>query len=164
MRALLIQQGLELALEGEKKLPSTITKKEKGNILNKAHSALIICLSDKVLKEISKETTAAAIWTKLETLHMTKSPTKRLYLKQKLYSFKMPSGKSPKDRLDDFNKIILDLKNIEIKFEDKDQALLLLKYLPNELENLSDTLLYGRDSLTLEEALFSKKLKKVEKM
>ena len=47
--------------------------------------------------------------------------------------------------------------------EDEDQALLLLSSLPSEYNSLSDTFIYGRDSLSLDEvkaALFSKELKK----
>ena len=61
MRALLVQQGLEEALEGEKNLPNTLSGKEKKEILDKAHSALILCLGDKVLREVSKEMSASAI-------------------------------------------------------------------------------------------------------
>jgi len=42
------------------------------------------------------------------------------------------------DHLVDFNKIILDLENIEITLEDKDQALLLLRSLLNEFDSLSE--------------------------
>lgn len=55
------------------------------------------------------------------------------------------------------------MENIDIKLDDEDQSLLLLKSLPSEFENLADTLLYGRDSLTLDEVqatLSSKELKK----
>ena len=55
------------------------------------------------------------------------------------------SGKLLKDHLDDFNKIILYLENIEIPLEDEDQTLLLLRSLPNEFDNLSDTFIYGKD-------------------
>ena len=54
----------------------------------------------------------------------------------------MSSGKSFEDHLDDFNKIILDLENIEIKVNNEDQALLLLRSLPSEYDSLSDTLIY----------------------
>lgn len=94
---------------------------------------------------------------------MTKSLSNRLYLKSKLYTFKMQSSRTLEDHMDDFNKIILDLENIEIKVEEEDQALLLLISLSREYENLSDTLIFGRESLTLDEvqsALFSKDLKK----
>ena len=85
-------------------------------------------------------------------------------MNQRLYTFKMPSGKSFEDHLDDFNTIILDLENIEIKVDDEDQVLLLLLIsLPSQHDSLLDMLIYGRDSLSLDEvkaALFLKKLKK----
>jgi len=65
MRALLVQQGLEKALEGEKILPANLSEKEKKDFLDKAHSALILSLGDKVLREILKEKNIAFIWLKL---------------------------------------------------------------------------------------------------
>ncbi|GJY19981.1 hypothetical protein Tco_0392547, partial [Tanacetum coccineum] len=53
-------------------------------MLKSMHSALILCLGDRALREVNKETTTAWIWTKLETLYMTKSLANRLYLKKKL--------------------------------------------------------------------------------
>ena len=73
MRALLVQQGIQSALLGEEKLPEGLTEKEKMEMLDKAHSAIILSLGDKVLREVSKERTAAALWSKLESLYMTKS-------------------------------------------------------------------------------------------
>lgn len=84
-------------------------------------------------------------------------------MKQKLYTFKMLAGRSLEDHLDDFNKIILDLENIDIKIEDEDQALLLLRSLSSEFDTISDTLIYGRETLTLEKVqatLFYEELKK----
>ncbi|RZC24262.1 putative LRR receptor-like serine/threonine-protein kinase [Glycine soja] len=99
-------------------------------------------MGDKVMREISKEKTAATIWLKLENLYMTKSLVNRLFLKQKLYTLKMPSGKALEDHLNDFNKIFLIWKKIEIKLGDEDHALLLLKSLPSEFDSLSDTLIW----------------------
>ena len=41
---------------------------------------------------------------------------------QKLYSFKIATRRLVKDHIDDFNKLILDLENIEVKIEDENQA------------------------------------------
>lgn len=78
MSALLVHQGLEDALAGEKNLPNMLSEKEKKEIMDKAYSALILSLGDWVLREVSKEEIAAAIWLKLEALYMTKpqSPNK----------------------------------------------------------------------------------------
>nr|GFA77518.1 retrovirus-related Pol polyprotein from transposon TNT 1-94 [Tanacetum cinerariifolium] len=47
----------------------------------------------------------------------------------------------------EFNKIVLDLANIKVKFEDEDFALLLLTSLPASYEHFMDTLLYRREAL-----------------
>ena len=65
------------------------------------------------------------------------------------------------EKLDMFNKLILDLKNIDVKIDDEDQALLLLCALPITHAHFKETLLYGRKSLTFEEVqstLYSKEL------
>ncbi|PON77883.1 hypothetical protein PanWU01x14_022370 [Parasponia andersonii] len=113
---------------------------------------------------MARETSAAAMRTKLEKLYMRKSLMNRLYLKQRLYSFKMQEGKSIKDQMDEFNKIIDDLANVYVKIDDEDQAVKLLSSLPKSYEHFVDAMLYGREQkLTLEEvqsALNSKELKK----
>ncbi|GJT70108.1 hypothetical protein Tco_1029394 [Tanacetum coccineum] len=53
----------------------------------------------------------------------------------------------------EFNKLILDLANSDIKIEDEDQALMLLTSLSASYENFVETLLYGRESLTMEDVL-----------
>lgn len=78
---------------------------------------------------------------------MTKSLANRLHKKTRLYTFKMPPGISMEEHCDEFNKIILDLGNID----DEDQAILLLSSLDTSYANLKETMMYGRESLLLEE-------------
>ncbi|KAK3016711.1 hypothetical protein RJ639_005649 [Escallonia herrerae] len=79
---------------------------------------------------------------------MTKSLTNCLYLKQRLYTLRIKEGTSISDHLDEYNKVILDL---DIKVEDKDKALLLLCSLPPSYKHLVTTLLYRKDSISMEE-------------
>ena len=88
--------------------------------MKKAYSTLILCLGDRVLREVTKETSDAGIWTKLTSLYMTKSLANRLYLKKKLYTYYMSPGTKLGDHIDEFNKLILDLANIDIEIEDED--------------------------------------------
>ncbi|KAH9782991.1 hypothetical protein KPL71_009148 [Citrus sinensis] len=84
-------------------------------------------------------------------------------MKRKLYTFSMKDGTILKDHLDEFNKLILDLENVNIDLEDEDRALILLSSLPDSYEHFVDTLLYGRQTLTLKDvknALESKDLKR----
>jgi hypothetical protein len=47
------------------------------------------------------------------------------------------------------NRIILDMKNIDIKVNDEDQALILLCSLLNAFDNFVNSMLYGRDTICL---------------
>lgn len=53
---------------------------------------------------------------------MTKSLVNHLDLKHTLYSFKMSSDKVVSEKLDGFNKLIIDLKNVVVQINDEDQA------------------------------------------
>ncbi|GJZ63480.1 hypothetical protein Tco_0619901 [Tanacetum coccineum] len=163
MRALLIQYECEAALEV---LPANMEAQTKVELNKKAHSVVILCLGNKVLIEVTEEMTATRVWSKLEPLYMTKSLANKLYLKKKLYTFNMPVGQKIYEHIDEFNKIVLDLANIEVKFKDEDLSLLLLTSLPISYEHFVDTLLYGREALTLEDvmaALNSKEIKEGSK-
>ncbi|GJW04072.1 retrovirus-related pol polyprotein from transposon TNT 1-94 [Tanacetum coccineum] len=121
MHALMVQQGCDVALET---LPADMEAGKKTALMKKAYSCLILCLGDRVLREVTKETYAAGIWTKLTSLYMTKSLANRLYLQKKLYTYYMSPGTKLGDHIDEFNKLILDLANIDIEIEDEDQALM----------------------------------------
>ncbi|GJW85209.1 hypothetical protein Tco_0158354 [Tanacetum coccineum] len=123
----------------------------------------ILCLGDRVLPKVTKETSVAGIWTKLTSLYITKSLANRLYLKKNLYTYYMSPGMKLVDHIYEFNKFILDLTNIDIEIEDEDQALMLLASLTSSYKNVMETLLYGRGSLTMEDllaTLISRELKK----
>ena len=141
MQAVLIQQKCEKALKGESALPVTMSQAENTEMVDKAKSAIVLCLRDKVLRDVAKEPIAASMWSKLDSLYMTKSLAHRQFLKQQLYTFKMVESKT----VTEFNKILNDLENIEVQLEDEDKAILLLCALPRSFEFFKDTMLYGKE-------------------
>ncbi|KAH9657437.1 hypothetical protein KPL70_023077 [Citrus sinensis] len=137
MRALLVHQGLEETLgdpRSEKK-PSKLSNEEMQDALDKAHSTLILSLSDGVLREVGDQTTAVGLWKKLEDLYTKKSLTKRLCTKKRIYTLQMEEGSSLANHIDNFNRIILDLEDINVKLEDEDKAIILLSSLPPSYEH-----------------------------
>jgi len=108
-------------------------------MMDMAKSAIVLCLGDKVLRDVVREATTTSMWAKLESLHMTKSLAHMQLLKQQLYSFKMVESKSITEQLTKFNNILDDLANIEVNMEDEDKALLLLCSLPKSFEHFKDT-------------------------
>ncbi|KAH9659867.1 hypothetical protein KPL70_024018 [Citrus sinensis] len=166
MRALLVHQGLESALEEEDPEASTDSgiDDKKRQIQNRAHSTLILSLGDSILREIYEEKTALEIWNKVETLCMKKSLAHRLFLKKRLYTFSMREGVTIQDHIDTFNKIILDLEGVEnVKICDEDKAFFLLSSLPKSYKGFVDTMLYGRTTLTLEDVKASLSSKEIQK-
>ena len=92
---------------------------------------------------------------------MTKSFSSRLYLKAKFFAFKMNERQKLQKHIDDFNKLCLDLGNIKVKYDNKDNALVLFHSLPRSYETFVDILKHGRDILSLDDvigALNSKEL------
>jgi len=118
MEAVLIQQKCKKTLKGEVALPVAMSQAEKTEMVDKARIAIVLCLGDKILRDVAKELTATSIWSKLESLYMIKSLTHRQFLKQQLYSFKMVESKAIMEQLTKFNKILDDLENIKMHLED----------------------------------------------
>lgn len=164
MQAVLTQQKCVEALKGEAAMPAHLTQAEKREMIDKAKSAIVLCLGDKVLRDVAREATAASMWAKLESLYMTKSLAHRQLLKQQLYSFRMVESKTISEQLAEFNKILDDLANIEVNMEDEDKALLLLCSLPKSFEHFKDTILYGKEgTTTLEEVQSALRTKELTK-
>ena len=67
MRDMLIQQGVAKALVGKTKKPYDMSNEDWNEIDEKYLSAIRLCLADDVLFNIVSETTAAGLWTKLES-------------------------------------------------------------------------------------------------
>jgi len=95
-------------------------------MIDKAKSAIVLCLGDKILRDVAREAIATSMWAKLKSLYMTKSLAHRKLLKQQLYSFKMVESKPITEQLTEFNKILDDFANIEGNMKDEDMTLLLL--------------------------------------
>jgi hypothetical protein len=65
MEAMLIHQKSEKALKGEGTLPLTMSRAEKTKMVDKARSVIVLCLGDKVLRDVAKKPTVASMWSKL---------------------------------------------------------------------------------------------------
>ena len=99
-----------------------------------------------------RQTEAKELWKKLEDKHVTKSVENCLYLKKKLFRFQYHAGISMFEHLNDYNKILTDLQNLEVDISSEDKALLLLNSLLDTYDHLITTLLYGKDEIRFNDA------------
>ncbi|MBA0873271.1 hypothetical protein Goshw_000132, partial [Gossypium schwendimanii] len=87
----------------------------------------------------------------LETLFVTKSLTNDLVLKQHLFTFRMNEGEIFIDHVSQFITLLKYLKNVKVKIDNEDQAMLLLCSLPSSYKSFRETLIYGKYKLSLED-------------
>jgi len=80
MEAVLIQQKCAKALKGEDVLLVTMSQAEETEMVDMAKSVIVLCLGDKVLRDVAKELTATSIWSKLESLYMITSLAHQQFL------------------------------------------------------------------------------------
>ena len=139
------------ALYGTK--PESTEEVDWKELETKAVAVIRLCLADDVMYHVMDDESPAGIWLKLESRYMSKSLSNKLYLKQKLYGLKMMEGSDLSQHLNVFNQIISDLMRVDVKFEDEDKALMLLNSLPASptYESLVTTLMWGKETLDLEE-------------
>lgn len=92
------------------------------------------------------------------TLH-DKNVVKSVVSQGAVFHIQDGGGKDLMEHLDEFNKLIVDLENIDVKYSDEDQALVLLYSLPRSYEHMVDILQYGREEITLDEVVGALKSK-----
>ncbi|KAG8474632.1 hypothetical protein CXB51_031261 [Gossypium anomalum] len=151
MQAVLAQMDLEDALLGIDKMPSTLTDEKKKRKDRKALTQLHLHLSNKILQDVMKEKTAAALWKRLEQICMSKTLTSKLHMKQRLYAHRLEEGASVHEHLTVFKEILSNLEAMEVQYDKEDLGLILLCSLPLSYSTFRDTILYSRESLTVDE-------------
>ncbi|KAG8488863.1 hypothetical protein CXB51_016741 [Gossypium anomalum] len=151
MQAVLAQMDLEDALLGIDKMPSTLTDEEKKRKDRKALTQLHLHLSNEILQDVMKEKTVAALWKGLEQICMSKTLTSKLHMKQRLYAHRLEEGTSVHEHLTVFKEILSNLEAIEVQYDKEDLGLILLCSLPPSYSTFRDTILYSRESLTVDE-------------
>ncbi|KAK8921738.1 hypothetical protein KSP39_PZI020142 [Platanthera zijinensis] len=152
IKAVLVQQGLHKALLGKEK--SGVKKDEEWEELDlKVISTIQMSLTDEIMYNVVDADTTVDLWKKLEELYMSKSLTNKLYVKRQLYSLRMSESNKLLEHMNAFNKLISQLRSMDVKVEEEDQALLLLSSLPKSYDHLVTTILYGKDTLKMKEVM-----------
>jgi len=146
----LVQQNLKASLDEKEKRPLRMEEQEWNDIDQKALSTIQLSITNDVLQEVISETTTLELLNKLESLYMKNMVANRLGALQKLYMLRMQEGTSIRTYISEFTSLVMDLKNMDEMFFDEQQAMMLLCSLPPSYKNFRETLIYGRESLTID--------------
>ena len=149
VKDVLCQQDLDITLEEKK--PDEVKEKDWERLNAKACGLIRSCLCREQKYPFMKETSAKILWEALENKYMKKSNENRLYLLKRLYRLQLKSGMNISDHIDEFNRLLADLLNLDETFKDEQKAMLLIGSLPDELDHLCITLIHGKEKLSFEE-------------
>ncbi|KAM1151943.1 hypothetical protein FF1_034597 [Malus domestica] len=146
VRDVLIQQGLIVVL-GDMLFSM---KKEEWKRLNAhAYSTIRLCLGKRQKYGVMNITSAKELCAALETKYMKKSVENQLHLKSKLYRYK--EGTKMIGHLEEFNKLLVELANLEEIIKDEDNALILMNSLPESYQPFGTTWIYGWGTIKYDE-------------
>ncbi|GFZ09851.1 PAM68-like protein [Actinidia rufa] len=151
VKDILVQQGLAKALKGKDAKPETMKDDDWEELMMKCVSTIRLCIADNIINNVMDEDSASALWEKLEKLYLAKSLTNKLHMKRQLYRLKMEKGGSLMEHMNVFNGYLDQLRKVDVKIDEEDKALLLLTSLPDSYDTLVTTLLYGKDTVSLEQ-------------
>ena len=160
MRAILAQMELEDALFEE--MPRRWTDERWSKCNRKALTQIHLHLSNEILRDVHKETSAYKLWLQLEEICMAKTVTRRMLTKQRLFGLRMLEGTSLELHISKFKEVISDLEAMDANtLIEEDLCCLLLMSLPASYTAFRDTLFYGHKDLSLRtvyESLSSKEI------
>ena len=164
IRSLLAQQKLLRVLEDPIEWPDNTSKVQQEELLETATGIIIFNLSDAIIRLVDKEETPAKMWKKLEEQFQQKSLTNKIYLKERIFGFKMSHTKTLDQNLDEFLRMHIELANSgeNEALSDENQAIIILNSLPESYREVKTAIKYGRTSITLEEVISALKSKDLE--
>lgn len=103
-----------------------MTVDQRNKVDERAYTLIILHLFNQVLGKVEKLDTAKALWDKLEELYLVKSLPNKLFLMERLFSFKIDSSNDLDDNLDTFKNLVQDIINTVDKVSNEYKAVVLL--------------------------------------
>ena len=160
--AILSSQKVLKALEDPKELPATLAKSKRETMEEVAYGTLVMNITDNVLRQVIEETTAFATWNKLKALYEKKDLPNKMFIREKLFSFKMNLNKNLDENLDEFKKITNALNQTEEKLRAKSEVVILINLIHDTSKEVKTTLKYGRETITVNSVITALKSKELE--
>ena len=143
-------------------MPRRWTDERWSKCNRKALTQIHLHLSNEILRDVHKETSAYKLWLQLAEIFMAKTVSRRMLTKQRLFGLCMLEGTSLELHISKFKEVISDLEAMDANtLIEEDLCCLLLMSLPASYTAFRDTLFYGHKDLSLRtvyESLSSKEI------
>jgi len=101
-----------------------------------AFTNIHLALADEVLSTVVEKKTVKEIWDTLTKLYESKSLHNKIFLKQRLYTFRMTETTSVTDHINTIRTLFSQLTTLSQQIEENGRAELLLQSLPNSYDQL----------------------------
>ncbi|KAL0307917.1 UNVERIFIED_CONTAM: Retrovirus-related Pol polyprotein from transposon TNT 1-94 [Sesamum calycinum] len=160
MKGILIQQKVFKAIDG--KYADNVSEDKKLENDEYAYSSIILNLSDSVIRKVGKQISAKMLWDKLEELYTETSFPSKLFLLEKFFRYKLDMSKNIDENIDEFTKLIQDIKLTGDKNIDDYSPIVLLNAISETYGDVKAAIKYGRDNVQLETVISGLKNKKKE--
>ncbi|KAL2237106.1 UNVERIFIED_CONTAM: Retrovirus-related Pol polyprotein from transposon TNT 1-94 [Sesamum indicum] len=160
MKGILIQQKVFKAIEGN--YVENVSEEKKKENDEFAYSSIILNLSDSVLRKVGKLESSKALWDRLEELYTEISLPNKLFLLEKFFRYKLDLSRNIDENLDDFTKLIQDIKLAGDKYIDEYSPIVLLNAIPESYSDVKAAIKYGRDDINIETVISGLKSKELD--
>ncbi|KAL2238396.1 UNVERIFIED_CONTAM: Retrovirus-related Pol polyprotein from transposon TNT 1-94 [Sesamum indicum] len=160
MKGILIQQKVFKAIDG--KYTENVSEEKQLENDEFAYSSIILNLSDNVLRKVGKQKTSKELLKKLEDLYTETSLPSKLFLLEKFFRYKLDLSKNIDENLDEFTKLIQDIKLTGDENIDDYTPIVLLNAIPESYSDVKAAIKYGRDSINLDTVVNGLKSKEMD--
>lgn len=113
----------------------------------KARRLLIKLVGDNNIRHIMHKTSAKSMWDALNDIFISKSNTRKVFLKRKLSTLVCKEGRSLEEFFKEFEGVVNDLKSVGVNIDNSDAVLQLLIAMPSSYANVVSAI----ETLSVEE-------------
>ncbi|KAL0424734.1 UNVERIFIED_CONTAM: hypothetical protein Sradi_1008200 [Sesamum radiatum] len=160
MKGILIQQKVFKSIDG--KYAENVSDDKKRDNDEYAYSSIILNLSDSVIRKVGKQNSAKELWDRLEELFTETSLPSKLFLLEKFFRYKLDMSKNIDENIDEFTKLVQDIKLTGDKNIDDYTPIVLLNAIPDVYSDVKAAIKYGRDNVCLDTVINGLKSKEMD--
>ena len=151
MKDFLVQKSLVCPLLGKKiRQPDDMKDAEWIELEARYVSTIRFCIGDNEFSHVINKESIPKLWKKLKNIYLTKSLSNKLQFKRKLYHLKMEESGDLMKHMNEYDKIIDQLKKVDVRVEEEENTLLFLESLSGSFEVFVESLIFENDTITLE--------------